>query len=264
MMNNMMINFNPLGINNPIIGTNIQQNQMNGMMMDETAQNIRNIIKPYENKIRELEEIIKQKDFEIIVLKQRLNNNNSNINNLNPMLINMNMNPMMVNMNMNQMNLMMGNMNQQMNENDKEISLTIILENKIELINCFINDKASILEEKCNLDKGVLTFNYKVVDTELTIEENGIFNHSLIYVKYDIKNIAFRNTQGMSITICLSEDCPLEIALIYYLMSSGRIMNRYNKNVSFLYNAFKLKFKDETPIKEIFQGNPIPLVIVNI
>jgi len=197
MMNNMMINFNPLGINNPIIGTNIQQNQMNGMMMDETAQNIRNIIKPYENKIRELEEIIKQKDFEIIVLKQRLNNNNSNINNLNPMLINMNMNPMMVNMNMNQMNLMMGNMNQQMNENDKEISLTIILENKIELIKCFINDKASILKEKCNLTKGALTFNYKVIDTELTIGENGIFNHSLIYEKNGVKSITFRNTQGI-------------------------------------------------------------------
>ena len=264
MMNNMMINFNPLGINNPIIGTNIQQNQMNGMMMDETAQNIRNIIKPYENKIRELEEIIKQKDFEIIVLKQRLNNNNSNINNLNPMLINMNMNPMMANMNMNPMNLMMGNMNQQMNENDKEISLTIILENKIESIKCFINDKASILEEKCNLDKGVLTFNYKVVNTELTIGENGIFNHSLIYEKNGVKSITFRNTQGISIQICLSDDCPLEIALIYYLMRLGRIMDRDNGRVSFLYNAFKLKFKDETPIKEIFSGNPIPLVIVNI
>ena len=271
MMNNMMFNFNSMGINNPIIGTNIQQNQMNGMMMDETAQNIRNIIKPYENKIRELEEIIKQKDFEIIVLKQRLNNNNSNINNLNPMLINMNMNPMMANMNMNPMmanmnmnpmNLMMGNMNQQMDDNDKEILLTIILENKKELIKCFINDKASILNEKCNLAKGVLTFNYKVVNTKLTIGENGIFNHSLIYVKYDVKSITFRNTQGISIPICLSDDCPLEIALIYYLMRLGRIMDRDNGRVSFLYNAFKLKFKDETPIKEIFWGNPIPTVIV--
>jgi len=41
-------------------------------------------------------------------------------------------------------------------------------------------------------------------------------------------------------------------------------MDRDNGRVSFLYNAFKLKFKDETPIKEIFSGNPIPLVIVNI
>ena len=31
------------------------------------------LIQNYENKIRELEEIIKQKDFEIIALKQKLN-----------------------------------------------------------------------------------------------------------------------------------------------------------------------------------------------
>ena len=115
-MNNMMVNFNQMGMNN-------QQNQMNGMMMDETAQNIRNIIQPYENRIRELEEIIKQKDFEIIVLKQKLNNSNiSNINN--------NINPMMINMNMNPMNIMMGNMNQQMEDKGKEICLTIISKNK--------------------------------------------------------------------------------------------------------------------------------------
>ena len=128
MMNNMMFNFNQMGMNNPMMGMNNQQNQMNGMMMDETAQNIRNIIQPYENKIRELEEIIKQKDFEIIVLKQKLNNNNSNVNFMNQMMNNMNMNPM---------NIMMGNMNQKMEDKGKEISLTIISENKKEFIKCF-------------------------------------------------------------------------------------------------------------------------------
>ena len=67
-MNPMGMNFmgmnpmgmNPMGMNQ--IGMINQQNFMNG----ETAQNIKNIIEPYENKIRELEEIIKQKDFEII------------------------------------------------------------------------------------------------------------------------------------------------------------------------------------------------------
>ena len=126
MMNNMMFNFNQMGMNNPMIGMNYQQNQMNGMMMDETAQNIRNIIQPYENKIRELEEIIKQKDFEIIVLKQKLNNKNiSNINNINPIMINMNMNPF-----------------------GESIYIEIKSENKSELINCFKVDKVSVLKEK--------------------------------------------------------------------------------------------------------------------
>ena len=60
---------NPMQMNNMgMIGMNNQPN-----LMDQTALNVKSIIEPYENKIRELEEIIKQKDFEIIVLKQKLN-----------------------------------------------------------------------------------------------------------------------------------------------------------------------------------------------
>lgn len=91
-MNNMMNNMNPLGINNiamnqmgmnPMIMNN-QQNFMNGMNMDENSQNINIIIMQYEIKIRKLEEIIKQKDVEIIALKQKLNNfSNTNFININ-------------------------------------------------------------------------------------------------------------------------------------------------------------------------------------
>ena len=82
---------NPMGMNNMMVNNNQQ------VLMDQTALNIKSIIEPYENKIRELEEIIKQKDFEITVLKQKLNNNfnkNNNLMNVNPMM-NMNINPMM-------------------------------------------------------------------------------------------------------------------------------------------------------------------------
>ena len=66
MLNNnmMMNNMNQNGMNN--FGMNPI---MNGITMDQTALNIKSIVEPYENKIRELEEIIKQKDFEITVLK---------------------------------------------------------------------------------------------------------------------------------------------------------------------------------------------------
>ena len=60
---NQMGMMNPIGIMNPM-GMNNQPNLMNGMIFDETAPNIKYIIQPYENKIKELEEIIKQKDFE--------------------------------------------------------------------------------------------------------------------------------------------------------------------------------------------------------
>ena len=47
-MNNMG-GMNPMEINNP-------QNLMNQMAMDNTTLNVKNIIQPYENRIKELEE----------------------------------------------------------------------------------------------------------------------------------------------------------------------------------------------------------------
>ena len=76
-MNN--IGINNMGMNN--IGMN---NHLN--LMDENALKVKNIIQPYENKIKELEEIIRQKDFQIAVLKDKLNSNGMNLNIMNLIL----------------------------------------------------------------------------------------------------------------------------------------------------------------------------------
>jgi len=78
------IDMNPMQMND--VGMMGMNNQT--ILMDQTAMNIKNIIQPYENKIRELEKIIMQKDFEITVLKQKLNKNSNNANfmNMNPMM----------------------------------------------------------------------------------------------------------------------------------------------------------------------------------
>ena len=93
-MNNF--GMNPMGMNpmfmNPMLMNNFGMMGMNNQqnLMDENAIRIKNIIQPYENKIKELEEIIRQKDFEIALLKDKLNNNGINIQsqniiNINPM-----------------------------------------------------------------------------------------------------------------------------------------------------------------------------------
>ena len=91
---------------------------MTNFAMDETAMKIKAIIDPYEKKIMELEKIIRQKDFEILVLKEKLDNyknNQMNMNNMNNMNNQINMNNQMdMNMN-NQMN--MNNMGNMMNPN---------------------------------------------------------------------------------------------------------------------------------------------------
>ena len=64
-MNQMMgnMNMNQMGMTTQL---------MTNFSMDDTAMKIKAIIDPYETKITELEKIIKQKDFEIIVLKEKL------------------------------------------------------------------------------------------------------------------------------------------------------------------------------------------------
>ena len=139
MMNNMMNSINPMGMNN------IGMNQIiNSIPFDQTALNIKSIVEPYENKIRQLEEIIKQKDFEITALKQKLNNNNMNMNNF---LINSfnQMNPMTNNnMNNNQINMAIPNTK----DKSKEINVKVQKDEEIFNIKIFENDLPSELRKK--------------------------------------------------------------------------------------------------------------------
>jgi len=70
------INANPNGMNNENFQLNLMNNY-NYMMIDENTMRVRIIVEPYEKKIKELEEIIRQKDFEISVLKDKLFNLNA-------------------------------------------------------------------------------------------------------------------------------------------------------------------------------------------
>ena len=101
MMGNMNMNMNQAGMSSTL---------MTNFAMDNTAMKIKAIIDPYEKKIIDLEKIIRQKDFEILVLKEKLNNyKNSQINQMG-----MNNNNNQMNMG-NQMGMGMNNNNNQMN-----------------------------------------------------------------------------------------------------------------------------------------------------
>ena len=251
-MNFMGMNFmgmNPMGMNQ--IGMNNQQNFMN----DETARNIKNIIEPYENKIRELEEIIKQKDFEIIVLKQKLNNNNMPNNNF------MNINPMMMNMNMNPMNMNINNLNNR----GKEIRLMLKFENgenSGNYINFFEGDKASLIRQKFNVDSGILTNKYKLVNEDLTIKENDIESLSIIKVTNQIFNVLFFTTTGMKSQFLLDPDCSIGRAIIIYCVKNKKVYDLIDKRIHFLYNTNKFEFNDKTKLKYIFKGNVNPKIQV--
>ena len=117
---------------------------MTNFAMDDTAMKIKAIIDPYEKKIIDLEKIIRQKDFEILVLKEKLNtykNTQMNINN-NQMGMGMNNNQMGMGMNNNQMGMGM-NMGNNMNMNmNMDLMNQNIMNNKMPQINpMLMNDQ---------------------------------------------------------------------------------------------------------------------------
>ena len=84
MMNNQfkmnMNNHIRMNMNKPIdVNMNLNNNigcidsmNMTGLMMDENTIRIKNIVKPYEEKIKKLEDILRKKEFEIVVLKDKI------------------------------------------------------------------------------------------------------------------------------------------------------------------------------------------------
>ena len=249
-----MNNMNNFGMNpmfmNPILMNNMNNIPINNQpnFMDNAA-----LIQNYENKIRELEEIIKQKDFEIIVLKQKLNN----IPNNNLMNMNMNlMNPMMNIMNQN-MNMNIQPMIDPFNRNSINIHIQSDISNEFK---CFTDDKASILKNRLRI-----MHNYKLIDIDKTIEENGIFDGSIIKVTDKFYTLHFKDESNQVKNIMLDGDCPVKQAIKFYSLNC-KDENIYqmvlNNKIYFIFDSIKLNVLDETPIKKIFFSSYIPIIKV--
>ena len=257
MMNNNIMNpmgINPLPMNNMGMMMNNQPN-----LMDQTAMNIKQIIQPYENKIRELEEIIKQKDFEIIVLKQKINEDNGNDNfmGVNPMANMMNMN-MGMGMGMEQNNNI--NMNMFPNLQREQISITLKFNTTtIDTIYCFKDEKSSTLREKL-----ILTYNYEPLKLNKSFEENGISNGAVINITGKLYNVYFDTNH---FTLALDGNCPIRelIKLYFKFMKREELYQQlvnHGISMAFLFNASDLNINDERPIKQIFKDNHFIKIIV--
>jgi len=241
----------------------------------------------YELRIQQLEQTIMQKDMEIAFLKQQLNYLGINVNSPFGFFNNMNniMNP-------NQMMIM----NNHMNKNEKnydfledyghiEIKTTGLIKERFE---CFIYDNAIILMTKISkkLNKNLTDLNFffmgdliKELKPELTLAELGIFDGSLIDVReridnksqlennisgerahFNHKNLVFNSTStGNKSTLVLNDNIPVGIALILYLIKSGRETDLFNliqnkSDISFIYNSKIISISDKTRIKYYFNN----------
>ena len=241
-MNNFGMNpmgMNPLLMNNMNnIGMNIQPN-----FMDNTALNIKSIIQPYENKIRELEEIIKQKDFEIIVLKQKLNNiQNNNMN-----MMNMNM--------MNQPEMAFNNYN-----SDNEILINI--KSNIKNIRCLKNDKVSEIKKSL-----ILTYNYKPLSDEETLEKNGILNGSILGITDRVYNITFKTSSNKNNKlIVLGGNCPINYAIkLFCELFKDKNVYQYilSNKIRLIESAYIININDNRCLKDLFLSRYNPIILVN-
>jgi len=177
------INLNNMPFNNAGMN-NIPQNLIN-----ENNMNIQFQILNYENRIKELENIIEQKDVEIAFLKEKLNNNGFNF----PMQNFMNMNNFNMNnfnMNMDQPNIMMQNQN---NDISGGTQICVSFENIRNFI-CNDNDLAYTLIEKIMPNKNWFLLKFMCDEKEiypfLRLNENGIKNGSIIRCNHAI-NLRF-------------------------------------------------------------------------
>ena len=232
---------------------------MNNNITDDLSSRIKIIIEPYEKKIKDLEEQIRQKDFEITVLKEKLykfenNSFNNNIQGMNQMKMSIGMNQMGMGMNqmgmnqvqmpmgMNQMQMPMG-MNQPMIDmnlnNDGSDIINLIFRflgqnsfnNQINPIKkrCFIDDEFGFVQKKIKKDlklneneKAQLKFIFnskKAVET-LTVSELGMTNNSVIYIEgYNLNNSNISN-------ISLEKEDNLKIKkTIIFKTSQGKQTN---------------------------------------
>ena len=225
---------------------------MNNNITDDLSSRIKIIIEPYEKKIKDLEEQIRQKDFEITVLKEKLykfenNSFNNNIQGMNQMKMPIGMNQMGMGMNQVQMPMGMNQMPMGMNQPMIDMNLNNSGPDIINLIfrfsnqnsfnnqinpikqRCFIDDEFGFVQKKIKKDlklneneKAQLKFIFnskKAVET-LTVSELGMTNNSVIYIEgYNLNNSNISN-------ISLEKEDNLKIKkTIIFKTSQGKQTN---------------------------------------
>ena len=286
-MNNQMMGMSNqmMGMNNPMMGMN---NQMN----DDITTRIKTIVEPYEKKIKELEEQIRQKDFEIAVLKEKCyqaekNNINNNFQGINPLQIPMGMNNMDIGLGMPPM----VNMN---NNNEYSDIITLIFKgmNDIKIMQkCFIDDEFGFVQKKIlkkiNNPSNIqlkFIFNAKNTIPNLTVSELGMTNNAHIFIVMASHNtsntsnislksqesssfkirIMFKTSQGVLLNIPFDNEISVGSALQKYLIRVNRedLIKSNQEKIVFIYNASKLSINDKRLFKDIIVGDHA-IIIVN-
>ena len=282
MNNQMMMNNN---MNNQMMMNN-NINQMGGDKTKELLEEIdymTNKVNLYEKRIKTLEERIKEKDSEIIKLKNMLSGN-------------FNYNPGMLPINYDYNPMMMGQMNNCMNSaNEAADNSNKMEKNKfpVDMILNFIFDGHKIAvhgNPNMTIERLIKNFRVKLCindfsgdyffkgnkidkDSTQTLIQSGISNEDEIYVfdqndknqkeklskmlshKHDNITIVFDGSTGIKTQISFSYYTKISKAFKLYCKKIGVGKAAIGKEIIFLFNSMKLSIDDNRTIEEISCGN---------
>ena len=281
--------FNPnMNMNMPI-----QNQAMMGMPGMQNMQNqftnyndmqIKILIDPYLEKIKKLEEEIREKDLQITQLKFKLMQNN-NMNQMNT-----------VNIPMNQMNKGFCQMSNQMNINNRKfLSIKTKIENGKEIVIQSISDDkfdkvidkfcSKTLYEKENYEFYVVTKHKAKRD--LTVEENGIqgetgyifvskkdtndnnnynkanIGEKNIPISGEVINLIFCATSGLKVDMPIGLNNTLQDTLIKYCQKIGVPPSLIGEKLVFLLNAEKLDSLSKETIGQIGLKNGTRITVLD-
>lgn len=281
-MNSNNFEGNQMQINN----NDFNNNDFNNNNFNNIELRIKNVVEPYEEKIKELEEKLRKKDFEIIVLKEKLYACQSQ---LNPNQINMNMD-------MNMQNLINNSQN-----DDSKISVIFRFSGQN------LNKDLPVIKEQCSLEeifedvlkrisykyqfiykKYKFIYNAKRVNHNLTLGECGLSNNCNIFIvkppiNSDKKdedediienisnnidfpdrkiNIKFKTLHGAIFNFQLNQNRTIGMALELFIERMNLKKEEIDK-IYFLYNASKINLHDSTSLKKLFKNNNNPTIVVN-
>ena len=246
--------------NQAMMGMPGMQNMQNQFMNYNDMQ-IKILIDPYLEKIKKLEEEIREKDLQITQLKFKLMQNN-NMNQMN-----------MVNIPMNQMNNGFCQMSNQMNINNRKfLSIKTKIENGKEIVIQSISDDkfdkvidkfcSKTLYEKANYEFYVVTKH--IAKRDLTVEENGIqgetdyifvskkdtndnnnynkanIGEKNIPISGEVINLNFTANTGLKVVMPIGLNNTLQDTLIKYCQKIGVPPSLIEEKLVFLSNAQKL------------------------
>lgn len=234
--------------------------------MDQNAMNIKNIVASYQKKIKELEEIIRQKDSEISILKNKiftLNSNQVKRNSVPDIKQNMNFdnkNPMMnLGNSANDINLMF------IGENNEQTGIIFDkYKNTSNLIEKYLMTKYN----EINLRNFRFTFNNQVLIPGCSLERNGLSNNSTIIVqKKRLLNLIFYYGEKM-VPLALEENTSVCMAIIYFLIEIDKekyVLDLIDNTLGIILsiNGVKINTRDKRTIREYFNQNNAKILVKN-